>query len=391
MTKRDSTGSPAEIIEKLRRHMRIVVDLGRIVARNGDVEHFFHQAVVQVARAIEIDHVKILRYRPDTADLLIVAGIGWKPGVVGNATFPSDLSSPPGRSYQTAEPVVLADLAKAKSFVISDILKEHGIAALANVPVMIDGAVWGVLEIDSSTERDFSTDTTDFMTAAAAIIGTALRRQAADDSKAAALVATTAAAQAREVLLREMQHRVKNNFQLVLASIASQKRRFDNREVDRAMTHVANRISAISLAHDQLSPAQDHSAVDLAGYLRALCASIEQQTDTVVIDVTLDEVELAIERAVPLGLIVNEAITNSIKHAFGEDGRGRISVTLTTGVGYGEAKLVVADDGSGMKTTVSEGSGLRLINSLARQIGAEVARDSSREGTRITVVFPVIT
>jgi two-component sensor histidine kinase len=188
-----------------------------------------------------------------------------------------------------------------------------------------------------------------------------------------------------------MQHRVKNNFQLVLASIASQKRRFDNREVDRAMTHVANRISAISLAHDQLSPAQDHSAVDLAGYLRALCASIEQQTDTVVIDVTLDEVELAIERAVPLGLIVNEAITNSIKHAFGEDARGRIGVTLTTGVGYGEAKLVVADDGSGMQTTVSEGSGLRLINSLARQIGAEVARDSSREGTRITVVFPVIT
>ncbi|TIV21410.1 MAG: hypothetical protein E5V90_35650, partial [Mesorhizobium sp.] len=72
---------------------------------------------------------------------------------------------------------------------------------------------------------------------------------------------------------REMQHRVKNNFQLILASIAIQKRRLESPEAHRALEHVANRVNAISLAHDQLAPSQDLRTVDVAGYLRALCAS----------------------------------------------------------------------------------------------------------------------
>ena len=201
---------------------------------------------------------------------------------------------------------------RARKFCHSDVLKEQGIVSLANVPILIGGAVWGVLEVDSSIQRDFSEDTTEFMIAAAAVIASSVQLNEADRSKAATLAATAAAAQTREVLLGELQHRVKNNFQLVLASIANQKRRFNDPDVDRALKHVANRISAISLAHEQLSPNQDLRAVDVAGYLRALCASIEQQADNVAIDVEADEVELAIERAVPLGLIVNEAVTNSI-------------------------------------------------------------------------------
>ena len=127
----------------------------------------------------------------------------------------------------------------------------------------------------------------------------------------------------------------------------------------------------------------------MAGYLRALCASIEQQVENVAIEIEADEVALSIERAVPLGLIVNEAATNSVKHAFAGKA-GRIFVRLQAGVGFGEGRLVVTDDGSGFEKRESSGSGLKLIESLARQIGGQVLIESSRNGTSTSVTFPII-
>src|SRR5690606_12435712 len=111
-------------------------------------------AVAQIARGVEIDHVKLMRYRPEAGDLLLVAGIGWEEGVVGHATFGVDLSSPPGHAFQTGQPVHILDLPRSDQYRMSATLREHGIVSVLNVPVQIDGATWGVLEVDSSTERD---------------------------------------------------------------------------------------------------------------------------------------------------------------------------------------------------------------------------------------------
>jgi two-component system, sensor histidine kinase PdtaS len=186
-----------------------------------------------------------------------------------------------------------------------------------------------------------------------------------------------------------MQHRVKNNFQLILASIEMQKRRFEEPDVRRVLDHVSNRINAISLAHDQLAPRQDIHAVDVASYLRALCTSIEAQVENVAVELEADEIELAIDRAVPLGLILNEAATNAVKHAFGSEG-GRISVKLASGVGYGEARLTIADNGRGIVDPRPGGSGQKLIQALARQIGGEIEQASSNRGTSVSVTFPVV-
>jgi two-component sensor histidine kinase len=377
---------------KLRRHVRILVDLGRLAGEETPLIRFLDQACVQVARAIEIDHVKTLRYRHQTSDLFIEAGFGWKDGVVGLATFPADLRSPPGRTYQTGEPVVIVDEATAQQrgdFVFSEVLKDHNIKSLANVPILVKGAAWGVLEVDSTVTRDFGDDTIAFLMAAAAVISSTLQRPTLASGDAQSTAAAIGQVEEREVLLREMQHRVKNNFQLILASIAIQKRRFESAEVHRVLEHVANRVNAISLAHDQLSPGQDLRAVNVANYLRALCASLQAQVENATIEINADEVELAMERAVPLGLILNEAVMNSVKHAFGT-GTGSINVSLQSGVGYGEARLTVADDGYGVRNPRPGGSGQKLIQALSRQIGGTVEQLSSDKGTTVTVVFPVI-
>jgi two-component sensor histidine kinase len=106
--------------------------------------------------------------------------------------------------------------------------------------------------------------------------------------------------------------------------------------------------------------------------------------------VQADELELSIDRAVPLGLILNEIATNSIKHAFRPDGGGKITVKLVAGVGYGEGRLSVADNGRGIKEHNPTGSGLKLIAALARQIGGTVDQYSSNQGTTTSLTFPVI-
>jgi two-component system, sensor histidine kinase PdtaS len=377
-----------DALEKVRRHVRILVDIGRIAGVAADLSRFLDQLVVQVARAVEIDHVKVLQYRPKQADFLVAAGMGWKEGVVRTATLGADLNSAPGRAYRTGEPVTIREFSAQSEFTRSEFLADHGIVSLTNVPIFIDGAAWGVLEVDSTTPRDFSEDTTDFLMAAGALIGAFLQRHHAHVTEAERIQARSQA-ESREVLLREMQHRVKNNFQLILASISIQKRRYQGADVHRALDHVNSRINAISLAHDQLAPRDKSQTVKLSDYIRALSESIGQQTDTISIDVEADELELPIERAVPLGLIFNEAATNSIKYAFEASG-GAILVKLVGGIGYGEAKLSICDNGSGMRTPEHEGSGLKLIESLARQIGGSVDLQTSKNGTTISVVFPLI-
>lgn len=382
------TPNTERTLEKVRRHVRILIDVGRI-ASDSELGGLLNQTVLQVARAVEIDHVKILQYRRSSADLLVVAGLGWADGVVGNAVLPTDMRSAPGRAFQTGEPITIKNLYQQAEYAPSELLREHGIISLTNVPILIDGAAWGVLEVDSTVERDFTEDTTDFMTAIAALLGAFIGRLSRPD-KTAQLVAA-AEAQKQDILLQEMQHRIKNNFQVVLSSISLQKRRYADAGVHRALDHVASRINAISLAHDQLTHRNDGRVVRLSDYVQALCNSIRQQAEGIEVIATCDALELSIDRAVPVGLILNEAATNSIKHAFGPEG-GNITVKLTGGVGYGEAILMVSDNGHGISNTGKEGgSGLRLIASLARQIGGTVDQESSKKGTSTSLRFPLLT
>jgi|UPI0004842602 two-component sensor histidine kinase len=377
-----------DALAEMRQHVRILADLGRLAGNSTDLQTFLQRSVVQVARATAIRHVKILRYRPESADLLVVAGTGWKPGVVGTATLSADLRSPPGRSFQIGEPVSIKNFDEQDEYDISPLLKEHGIVSLVNAPVLIGGTAWGVVEVDSTQPHDFGQDTCDFMTAVGALIGICVR-QHSETTQGESLAAAVLEAQHRETLLREMQHRVKNSFQLILGSITIQKRRHPTGEIQKVLDHTAERIRAVSLAHEQLAPRAGSEAINLADYLRALCLSIKRQVDGIEFDVAADEIHMPIERAIALGLILNEAATNCLKHAFDDSG-GTITVRLQTGVGFGEARLTIADNGKGMTEADTKGSGLKLIAALARQIAATVERKSSSKGTTVSVQFPVI-
>lgn len=375
-------------LEKVRRHERILLDLGQLAMQRQPLDAFLNQVVSLVARAVEINHVKVMRYRPEQGDLLMLAGIGWKPGSVGHATFSVDLASPPGRAYRTGQPVIIDDLRDADDYRPSRMLEEHGIVSLLNVPILIERAAWGVLEVDSTVQRDFTADTAIFMQTAAIIVAGAIQRMQTDDAYAASVARVASEAQRHEIVLKEMQHRVQNYFQLILSMLTVERPRLPTEAGRSIIDRIAERILAVSLAHNQLSPTQDMKVVNLPTYLRAICTSIDAQVENVAIDVQADELDLPVDRAVPLGLIVNELVTNSIKHAFNGKG-GAVTVAVRSGTNHGAAEVVVADNGKGIDEARPGGSGLKLVNALARQVGAEVSQESGKQGTRTIVSFSV--
>jgi len=373
--------------DKLRRHQRIIIDLGLLATQAMPLGTFLNHAVAQLALALEVSNTKIMRYRPEVGDLLLTNGVGWKTGVVGHATFNIDLQSPPGAAFQTAEPIVIDDMNTTTQYAPSPSLKEHGIVSVVNVPILINNAAWGVLEADSKELREFRQDTVDFMLALSRMVASVIQRHQAEDANQHALAQVAREVRERSLLLAEMQHRVKNYFQLILAMVAVERPKLPTEEGRAIMSKIAERIMAVSLANDQLRPGQANQAVSISTYLRALCTSLDSQRDGVSISVKADEITMPSDRAVPVGLIVNELVTNSLKYAFDEREGGAVMVELSVGEGGGRIMLVVSDNGRGFDPEKASGSGLRLIRSLARQIAGHVEQETSPQGTVTRVTF----
>jgi two-component sensor histidine kinase len=225
------------------------------------------------------------------------------------------------------------------------------------------------------------------MTAVASGVSLVIRRMEAEAARDAA---TTGAAQEvlkRELLLREMQHRVKNNFQIILSMIELQRQGLPTDAGRDVLGKLADGVMAMSLAHDQLSPTRTGEVLELGGYLRALALAFAAARESVAIEVKCDEAHVTIEQAVPIGLIVNELVTNSLKHAFAASG-GAVRIELHATGRRGYATLVVADNGKGLGRKHGEGSGLRLVRALADQVRGELELASCAEGTTTMLRFP---
>jgi two-component system, sensor histidine kinase PdtaS len=366
-------------IERLETALRRSLQRQAAIARFGtrvlvaiDLDALLQQAVEEVALAVNAEYVKILEYCPGSKELLIRAGVGWKEGVVGHATLAVHMRSPAGRAYLTNEPTRISDIQQSEEFDRTDIIADHGIISLVNVPIAWDSHIFGVLEIDSRTFTDFLDETIHFLQGFAHLLAAAIQRKQQEEE--------------REVLFHELQHRIKNSLQMILTLLKLEQRKGDPNGFDR----VNEAVRAISLAYDQLQGSQEIKQVKLEEYLGKLCSQIIPSligSRPVQVESDIEPVGLDFDKAVILGLIVNELVTNSVKHAFGEDG-GIIKVAFH--VKEGEGVLVVEDDGQGISTgdQARLGMGSQLLPAMARQLGGALELDTEhRPGTRHVLRF----
>ncbi len=194
------------------------------------------------------------------------------------------------------------------------------------------------------------------------------------------------------VLLREVNHRVANSLQLVSSLVHMQASALSDSEAKSALKDTQARIAAIMQVHRRLYTSEDVERVDMREYLRGLVSELEQSLPANGaerrISLTADSIELATDKAVSLGVIVAELVTNAYKYAYGADRAGEIRVALQD---QGpRLQLVVEDDGAGFTPgSAPQGTGLgqRVIAAMAASLAGRVQFDPSHQGVRAQLAF----
>lgn len=384
-------GNQSRTLERVRLHQTILVDFARVAAESTDLQRLLDLACHNAARAIGVEHCKVMQYRPEKGDLLIIAGKGWKPGVVGQSRLGADMQSPPGRSYQTRDNVLIENILDDPGFRYSPVLRDHGLVSLLNAPIAINGVVWGVIEVDSSRPGAFDEDDSRFLLAFALILALAVRHRNAQTARERDAEKTALGLKQAQTLLGEQNHRIRNYFQMVLAILASRAQRAENAQLRSEYNEVMERVTAIALAHDQLTFKEGQTHVDVSDYLEALCGSLERmESEQLRIERQIEPTAIRPDRAVPLGLVLNELLTNAIKYAIGPRPEALVSVRFRADNGNGEAVLVVQDNGPGMGEGRPGSQGLKLVRLLAGQLSGRLDIESSPSGTAVTVTFPLV-
>jgi two-component sensor histidine kinase len=207
------------------------------------------------------------------------------------------------------------------------------------------------------------------------------------DGLRAAWDRASAAERTKDLLLHELAHRTKNNLAMIISLLSLQLRSKTNPEVREALTGAMDRIKAIASAHDYFRPSNDDGVVEMHAYLETLCTHLgdaSSELRPVAIKVQADEVYLKTDHAVAAGLIVNELVTNALKHAFPGDRAGTVNVILTKTL---PMRLIVEDDGIG-RAVKQENMGSKLTQRLAQQLGATISWDDANPGCRVSVMIP---
>jgi len=201
----------------------------------------------------------------------------------------------------------------------------------------------------------------------------------------------------KEILLREVNHRVKNNMQVISGLLDLQARSSGNPELIERLNESQSRIRSMSMVHEKLYGSTDFARIDLVGYVRTLSQDLFQSYKInpgkiALIIQTDDDVYVDVSKAIPCGLILNELISNALKHAFPGDGPGELQIIIRETKNT-EIEIVVRDNGIGLPDDVDihqpRSVGLHLVNGLVKnQLDGqiEVRRDN---GTEFRIKFPL--
>jgi PAS domain S-box-containing protein len=213
----------------------------------------------------------------------------------------------------------------------------------------------------------------------------------------------------KHALLQEIHHRVKNNLQVITSLLSIQAARMENPEVSAVLADTETRVRAIAALHETLYSSQDLASIEFGTYLKQLVGDLVSfygvERERLEVQIEATDLVVDIGQAIPLGLIVNELVTNVLKHAFPDSQAGRLEVKLkylrdSVDPGKGQTlddglgQLAIRDNGVGLPRAIkfkeTPSMGLHLINLLVEQLRGEL-KVAADEGTAVTITFPLST
>lgn len=387
-------------VRKLLRQQAAVARFGSFALRESDLLRILTEAARVCAECLSVPYSKVCRYREGENDLLIEAGYGWHSGVIGNVVSRADLTSPQGRAFFTGKPSICNDLRKDNDFELPAFYAEHGI--ISTIDVIIKGSddqPYGVLEIDNNQQHDYDQHDIDFLTGFANVLAEAVatsartgvlqrtieRMQVLVDEKDRLL-------EQKKVLAEELQHRVRNNLQLVYGMLSKQMDDTPDKAGQRGIKAISRRVSTLAQVYDHLLGREMTRTTDFGGYIKSLCINLAEiqggASDGVTLACDSDAIVLDLDVVTALGIVVAEVVTNSYDHAFPGGRRGSILVSVRC-ADSDFATMRISDDGIGFSPKAeSKRHGLGLVRRLVEQVRGTVTVNSDR-GTVWTIQIPV--
>jgi two-component sensor histidine kinase len=387
-------------VRKLLRQQAAIASFGSFALRQSDLLKVLTEAARVCADGLSVPFCKVCRYRSAQHDLLIEAGYGWHTGVVGHVVSRADATSPQGRAFSTGKPQICNDLRKDNNFRLPAFYAAHGIISTIDVVIKGGDQSYGVLEIDNDEQHDYDQHDIDFLTGFANVLAEAV----ATSARTAILQSTIEQMKVlveekdrlldqRKVLAEELQHRVRNNLQLVYAMLSKQLKDTPDEAGQRGIKAIARRVSTLAQVYDHLLGAGLMTrTTDFGSYVKSLClnlAEIQAKAETVTLTCNSDALILDLDVVTALGIVVAELVTNSYDHAF-SGGEGSIVVSARRAPGDDEmATLTISDNGDGFRANAeNKRHGLGLVRRLIEQVRGTATVDSEH-GSIWTIRFPL--
>jgi len=368
------------------RQQEILAELGVTALKGTPLPELLKETVRLSAEGLQADLCKVLEHLPSQNRLVMRAGVGWHEGLVGTASVGTDITSPAGFALRTGKPVISNHLESEERFRTPELLAAHGVRRAINVILQGDGAPYGVLEVDSRSEGEFGEHDIAFLQGAANVLGMAIERQRQEQALNAAL-------EHQKVLVKEINHRVKNSLQLVASMLALQAG--VHPELGQRLKEASSRIMAIGRAHDSLYRSTQIEKIELADYLSDISRDLEKVTPNCKVCFEASSpLLLTTDRAISVALIVTELVTNAAKHAYPEGKCGPIWVRIRRG-DDDIAQVSVSDEGVGLPPDADINGkvslGMRLVRALVKQAGVQFRIERRAPGTEFVIEIPATT
>jgi two-component sensor histidine kinase len=355
-------------LDRVIRQRQAICEVAAAAARQIALADLLDYAVERAADGVETEMAKIVALQSD-GDLMIIAGKNLKPGVVGSARLPADPDNPAGECAVERRIVNIPDLRARPHYTLPPIYAEHGVVSTVNIPIMLDSGPFGILEIDGIRPRVFDELDLSFLIGIAGVIGEGVARVRRETELNERL-------SAREILLREHHHRVRNQYFVLTSVLHRHANEVGTPNARERFLAVERRVFAMASLYDHLLGVEQDGTVILQHYLESLCAGLREFYVMAERGISLSfhrtgGVPAAIDLASTLGLIVNELVANSVEHAFPQGRGGRITICVERDPGGG-TRMVVSDNGVGYRPDVGGGVGMTTVRRLLAQVGAAI-------------------
>jgi two-component sensor histidine kinase len=362
---------------------RVLAEFGELALKTEALDDILNKGCELVGRALNTALAKVMELLPDSKTFKARAGYGWEPGVIGHVIVTAAENSPEGLTLKDGA-VISNDIAKEERFEYHDFMKAHEVKAFVNVLILSSSGrpPFGVLQVDSKRPRGFTQADVEFLRSYANLFGAAIERLRVVDQLRAAV-------KDRDLLIDELNHRVKNTLTTV-QSIASQTLR-NAPDLDHASSAIESRLIALSQVHNVLT---DQSWADV-GLHDIVAQAVEpyRSRGEDRIHVQGPPIQIPPRMALALAMALQELATNAVKYGALSNGTGQIRVHWKLNGASTPDRLHLMwkeTDGPPVHKPARRGFGTRLIErSLAHDLNGDVRIEFASAGVQCSVDAPL--